>query len=62
VGGGEGTSLWRLGGGEGLWDVEQSEGGLGGGENLECKTKRLNKIKKYKNKQTNKKPNMILSL
>ena len=30
---GLGTFLWRQDGGEDIWDVEQSEGGLGGAEN-----------------------------
>jgi hypothetical protein len=31
VGWGVGTSMWRQVGGEEVWDVEQSEGGLEGG-------------------------------
>jgi hypothetical protein len=31
VGWGVGTLSWRQGGGEGVWDSEQLEGGWGGG-------------------------------
>jgi hypothetical protein len=35
---GVGASTWRQGGGEEVLDVEQTEGGWGGGEwNMECK-------------------------
>lgn len=32
-----GTSLWRLGGREEIWDKEESEGRPGGRYNLNCK-------------------------
>jgi hypothetical protein len=39
-----GTSPWSCG--EEVWDVEQSEGGQGERENLECKKKIFLKFKK----------------
>ena len=49
VGGGElGASSWRQG--EEVWDVEQSEGRLGGTDNLDCK-KHLKKKRKTHTQQ-----------
>ena len=44
---GVGTSTWRQGGVEKVWNVEQSEGGWGEGIKYECKISKINNFKRF---------------